>query len=36
MKENIDLFVEFYETLDDDQKDKVLEMIRERTRLERT
>ena len=32
MSENLDLFVEFFETLDKDQKETVLEMMRERSR----
>ena len=36
MHENLDLIVEFYETLDDTQKDKVLDSIRERMEHRRT
>jgi Spy/CpxP family protein refolding chaperone len=36
MDENLDLIVEFYETLDDTQKNKILDSIRERMEHHRT
>ena len=36
MEENLDLFVEFYETLDDTQKDRLIDAIKDRIEHHRT